>query len=109
MLDLEPLDSGLCSRPEQSVDWAGFVPEARQHPLYLENARCAAGAPVAGTWAKGRRGPKLPNGGMQRGLRLLANDAVRRQAMRLLEAPNRPLRQRTVDAIDRASRVGPIA
>jgi hypothetical protein len=39
MLELEPLDGGLCSRPEQSVERTGFVPEARQHPLYLENSR----------------------------------------------------------------------
>jgi hypothetical protein len=42
-------------------------------------------------------------------LRLRADDAVGRQTMRLLEAPNGPFRQRTVEAIDRARRVGPIA
>jgi hypothetical protein len=39
VVHLEPLDGGLGSRPEQSVEGTTFVPEAAQHPLYLKNAR----------------------------------------------------------------------
>jgi hypothetical protein len=110
VVHLEPLDGGLGSRPEQSVDGAEFVAEAAEHPLDLENARRTARTSVAGTWANGGRGAAAgQRGGAQRCSSLRADDTVDRQVVRLLEAPNRPFRQRTVDAIDRAGPVSPIA
>jgi hypothetical protein len=110
VVHLEPLDGGLGSRPEQSVDGAEFVAEAAEHPLDLENGRRTARTSVAGTWANGGRGSAAgQRGGAQRCSGLRADDAVDHQVVRFLEAPNGPFRQRTVDAIDRAGRVSPIA
>ena len=110
MVHLEPLDGGLGSRPEQSVGGAEFVAEAAEHPLDLENARRTARTSVAGTRANGGRGSAAgQRGGAQRRSSMRADDAVDRQVVRLLEAPNRPFRQGPVDAIDRAGPVSPIA
>jgi hypothetical protein len=109
-MHLEPLDGGLGSRPEQSVETTAFVSEAAEHPLGLEDARRTPRTSVAGTWAKGGWGSATgERGGAQRRSSVRADDAVDREAMRLLEAPNRPFRHRTVDAIDRAGPVSPIA
>jgi hypothetical protein len=107
MFDLEPLNGGLRLRPEQSVERAGFVPEAAQHALYVENARRSARGAVSGSRTKGRWGPALVWGrGMERRAGPRAHDTVDRQAVRRLEALNGALGQRTVEAIDPARRVG---
>jgi hypothetical protein len=109
VMHLEPLDGGLASRPEPPVERAEFVPEAAEHPLYLEDTRRAARGAVAGAWANrwGSTPPERRHAQRRCGLR--TDDAVDRQAMRLLEAPNGPFGQRTVDAIHRAGRISPIA
>ena len=107
MFDLEPLNGGLRLRPEQSVKGTGFVPEAPQYALYVENARRIVRGAVAGSRTKGRRGPLLVCGrGAERRAGLWAHDAVDRQAVRRLEAPNRAFGRRPVEAIDPADRVG---
>jgi hypothetical protein len=104
-MHLEPLEGGLGLRPEQSVQRTGFVPQAPQQALYLENTLRAPRTPVAGTWANGirtGRGPtRLAVVGTQRRPGLGAGDAACRKAMGLLETPNRAFCQRAVEAIDR--------
>jgi hypothetical protein len=73
-MHLEPLKGGLGLRPEQSVQRTGFVAQAAQQALYLEDTLSAT----------------------QRRPRLGADDAVCRKAMSLLETPNRAICQRAV-------------
>ena len=73
-MHLEPLKGGLGLRPEQSVQGTGFVAQAAQQALYLEDTLRAT----------------------QRRPRLGADDAVCRKALRLLETPNRAIGQRAV-------------
>jgi hypothetical protein len=67
-LDLEPLNGGLGSRSEQSVERTGVNPEATQHALYLENLLRAARTAITGTRTKRRWGATLRQGrGLERG------------------------------------------
>ena len=84
-MHLEPLERGLGMRPEHSVQRTGFVAQAAQQALYLEDTRS---------------GPPHLAVGTQRRSGLGADDAVCRKAMRLLETPNGALGQRAVEAID---------
>src|SRR5215212_93645 len=112
-MPLEPLKGGLGLRPEQSVQRTGFVAQAAQQALYFEDRPRAPRAPVASTWANGIRTGGGPAGlavvGTQRRPGLVADDAVCRKAVRLLETPNRAFGQWTVQAIDRTRGVRLVA